>query len=279
MKILIAEDDEVSRRLLQKSLLRWGYEVVTTENGRDAWSILQRDDAPRLAILDWMMPEMDGTEVCRRIRQSQTSAPPYIILLTAKSSKADIVEGLVAGANDYITKPFDRGELLARVRVGVTVLELQQSLAERVTDLEEALAQVRVLQGILPICSYCKQVRDDKNYWQSVERYVSVHSEAKFSHGICPQCYEAEVKPMLQEMLSKHEGDDNLPHQPIRLPRGLHPNDGIEPAIQVDLFSDDVRVAREIALPELVCDDGDSILSRRPFFFREVPAHKGAVAD
>jgi len=208
MKILIAEDDEVSRRLLKKSLLRWGYEVVTTENGRDAWSILQRDDAPRLAILDWMMPEMDGTEVCRRIRQSQTSAPPYIILLTAKSSKADIVEGLVAGANDYITKPFDREELLARVRVGVTVLELQQSLAERVTDLEEALAQVRVLQGILPICSYCKQVRDDKNYWQSVERYVSKHSEAKFSHGICPQCYEAEVKPMLQEMLSKHEGDD-----------------------------------------------------------------------
>ena len=169
--------------------------------------MLQRDDAPRLAILDWMMPEMDGTEVCRRIRQSQTSAPPYIILLTAKSSKADIVEGLAAGANDYITKPFDREELLARVRVGVTVLKLQQSLAERVTDLEEALAQVRVLQGILPICSYCKQVRDDKNYWQSVERYVSKHSEAKFSHGICPQCYEAEVKPMLQEMLSKHEGD------------------------------------------------------------------------
>lgn len=206
MKILIAEDDEVSRRLLEKSLSRWGYEVVTTKNGMDAWSILQRDNAPRLVILDWMMPEMDGLEVCRRIRQSETPSLAYIILLTAKTSKADIVEGLAAGANDYITKPFDREELLARVRVGVSVLELQQSLAERVADLEEALGQVRVLQGILPICSYCKQVRDDKNYWQSVERYIGAHSEAKFSHSICPHCYEAEVKPMLREMLSKHEG-------------------------------------------------------------------------
>ena len=205
MKILIAEDDGVSRRLLEKSLLGWGYEVVVTENGADAWSVLQRDKAPRLAILDWMMPEMDGAEVCRRVRQIETPTPAYIILLTAKTSKADIVEGLAAGANDYVTKPFDREELLARVRVGVTVIELQQSVAERVAELEEALAQVHVLQGILPICSYCKHVRDDKNYWQSVERYITAHSEAKFSHGICPQCYESVVKPLLEESLGKHE--------------------------------------------------------------------------
>lgn len=217
MKILIAEDDEVSRRLLAKSLTGWGHEVVISENGKEAWSILQREDAPRLAILDWMMPEMDGTEVCRRIRQSESATPTYVVLLTAKSRKADIVEGLAAGANDYITKPFDRDELLARVQVGVTVIELQQSLAERVTDLEEALAQVRVLQGILPICSYCKQVRDDKNYWQSVEGYITAHSEAKFSHSICPQCYEAVVKPLLQEKLSKHEtGDLSVDLQVIR---------------------------------------------------------------
>ena len=199
MKILIAEDDEVSRRLLAKSLTKWGHEVVITENGKEAWSILQREDAPRLVILDWMMPEMDGTEVCRRIRQRESATSTYVVLLTAKSRKADIVEGLAAGANDYITKPFDREELLARVQVGVTVIGLQQSLAERVTDLEEALAQVRALQGILPICSYCKQVRDDKNYWQSVEGYITAHSEAKFSHSICPPCYESVVKPLLQE--------------------------------------------------------------------------------
>ena len=206
MKILIAEDDEVSRRLLAKSLAGWGHEVVITENGTKAWSILQRQDAPRLAILDWMMPEMDGTDVCRLVRQTESVTPTYLILLTAKSRKTDIVEGLAAGANDYITKPFNREELQARVQVGVTIIELQQRLAERITDLEEALALVRVLQGILPICSYCKQVRDDQNYWQSVERYIAAHSEAKFSHSICPHCYEAEVKPMLQEMLSKHEG-------------------------------------------------------------------------
>lgn len=208
MKILIAEDDEVSRRLLAKSLTGWGHEIVITENGKEAWSILQREDAPRLAILDWMMPEMDGTEVCRLVRQKQSATPTYIILLTAKSRKADIVEGLAAGANDYITKPFDREELLARVQVGVTVIELQRSLAERVTDLEEALAQVRVLQGILPICSYCKHVRDDKDYWQSVEGYITAHSEARFSHSICPQCYESVVKPLLEERLSQHEAGD-----------------------------------------------------------------------
>src|SRR5207253_8754553 len=155
---------------------------------------------PRLVILDWMMPVMDGLEVCRRIRQRQSATPTYIILLTAKGSKAEIVEGLIAGANDYVIKPFDRDELRARVHVGVTVVELQQNLAERILELEEALAQVKHLQGILPICTYCKQVRNDQNYWQQVECYISEHSEAKFSHSICPNCYEAVVMPQLEQM-------------------------------------------------------------------------------
>jgi CheY-like chemotaxis protein len=199
MKILISEDERVSRRLLELSLTRCGHEVIVTEEGKEAWSILQQEDAPSLAILDWMMPGMDGIEICRRARQREDAPPTYIILLTGKSGKANIVEGLIAGANDYVTKPFDRDELLARVQVGQTVLELQQKLAERVKELKEALAQVHLLQGILPICSYCKHVRDDQNYWQSVEGYITDHSEAKFSHGICPQCYEAVIKPQLEE--------------------------------------------------------------------------------
>ncbi|HBB97697.1 MAG TPA: response regulator [Blastocatellia bacterium] len=205
MKILIAEDERVSRRLLELTLSGWGHEVVVTEQGAGAWAVLEQEDPPSLAILDWMMPGMDGIEICRRVRQRANSSHTYIILLTAKSSKANIVEGLIAGANDYITKPFDRDELRARVNVGVTVLDLQQKLAGRVMELEEALGQVRVLQGILPICSYCKHVRDDKDYWQSVECYISEHSEAKFSHGICPKCYEAVIKPQLAERLSKSE--------------------------------------------------------------------------
>jgi DNA-binding response OmpR family regulator len=197
MRILIAEDDEVSRSILQLTLTASGHEIITTKDGAQAWSILQREDTPRLAILDWMMPGMDGLEVCRLVRQSPSPTPTYIILLTAKGRKSDIVEGLIAGANDYIIKPFDRDELRARVQVGATVVTLQQSLAERVIDLEKALAQVKQLQAILPICSYCRLVRDDQNYWQQVEKYISEHSEVKFSHSICPDCYEMVLKTQL----------------------------------------------------------------------------------
>lgn len=203
MKILIAEDDRVSCLLLERTLAAWGYEVVVTHTGTEAYEALQQPDAPRLAILDWMMPGMDGVEVCRRIRELQTDTPTYLILLTALGSKANIVEGLSNGAHDYITKPFDRDELRARVRVGVTVVQLQQTLAERVVELEAALTHVKLLQGILPICSYCKHVRDDKNYWQTVESYITGHSEAKFSHSICPGCYETVVKPQMDALQSR----------------------------------------------------------------------------
>ena len=208
MRILIAEDDRMSRHLLERTLVTWGHEVVVARDGLQAWEILQDVDCPHLAILDWMMPGVDGVELCRRVRKASTATPVYIILLTAKGAKSDIVEGLVAGANDYITKPFDRAELQARVQVGVTVVELQQKLAARVIELEEALAHVKVLQGILPICSYCKHVRNDENYWQSVECYISEHSDAKFSHSICPNCYETVLKPQLQKMQTDLEFKD-----------------------------------------------------------------------
>ena len=200
MKILIAEDDMVSRRLLEATLIKWGYEVVVTCDGTAAWEILQRTDAPPLAILDWMMPGMDGTEVCRRIRHTPTPTPPYLILLTAKGRREDIVTGLRSGADDYVMKPFDRDELRARVQVGIRIVELQHNLADRVNALEEALARVKQLQGLLPICSYCKKIRDDQNYWQQVESYISEHSEAQFSHSICPDCYESLVKPELDQL-------------------------------------------------------------------------------
>jgi phosphoserine phosphatase RsbU/P len=200
MKVLIAEDNTVSRRLLETTLMRWGYEVVVASDGVEAWEALQGDDAPSLAILDWMMPGMDGLEVCRRIRKMPSSTPPYLILLTAKGGREDLVTGLEAGANDYVTKPFNREELRARVQVGVRMVELQQSLADRVKALEEALARVKQLQGLLPICSYCKKIRDDQNYWQQVESYIAEHSQAQFSHSICPDCYEKLVKPELDQL-------------------------------------------------------------------------------
>lgn len=190
MKILIAEDDLISRRVLAATLEKFGYEVIVAADGVEAWAAFQGPDAPQLAILDWMMPGLDGVELCRRVRSDPTQLPPYLILLTAKSAKADVVAGLNAGANDYLTKPFDSTELRARVQVGVHVLELQNNLAVRISELEAALSQVKQLQGLLPICSYCKKIRDEQNYWQRVDHYLSEHAEVRFTHGICPECYE-----------------------------------------------------------------------------------------
>jgi phosphoserine phosphatase RsbU/P len=197
---LIAEDDMVSRVLLEATLIKWGYEVTVACDGIAAWELLQSDDPPPLAILDWMMPGLDGLQICRKIRDIPTTTPPCLILLTAKGRREDIVTGLQAGADDYVTKPFDREELHARVQVGMRIIELQHSLADRVKALEEALARVKQLQGLLPICSYCKKIRDDQNYWQQVENYISKHSEAQFSHSICPDCYESLVRPELDQL-------------------------------------------------------------------------------
>ena len=141
MKILIAEDDPVSSRVLSTTLIKWGHEVVATGNGLEAWQALQEDNAPQLAILDWMMPGMAGPEVCRKVRQEITTSPIYLILLTAMSRKQDVVAGLEAGADDYLTKPFDRHELRVRLQAGVRIVELQSSLRERVRELEGAIVE------------------------------------------------------------------------------------------------------------------------------------------
>ena len=207
MRILVAEDQAVSRHILVASLQKWGYGVTAVEDGTQAWQVLRAEDAPPLAILDWLMPGMDGMEICRQIRRSARPRPLYLILLTARRGREDKVQGLQAGADDYITKPFDREELRARVQVGIRVLELQGALSERVRELEEALSRVKTLQGLLPICSYCKKIRDDRNYWQQVEGYISDHSHAQFSHGICPECYARFVQPELDKLSGERTGD------------------------------------------------------------------------
>ena len=202
MRVVIAEDDAVSRRILETLLRKWGYAVTTTLDGEAAWNALQEPGAPSLAILDIMMPGIDGLEICRRLRRQPLSIPPYIILLTANHGVSEIVKGIEAGADDYLTKPYDQDELRVRVQVGARIVELQTKLAERVEQLETALSHVKLLQGILPICSYCKKIRNDLDYWQTVETYVSAHSQAEFSHGICPECYESTVKPQLESLMS-----------------------------------------------------------------------------
>lgn len=198
MRVLIAEDDPVSRRILEEALLSWGYEVSTAQDGVAAWEMLQGADAASLAILDIMMPEMDGLEVCRKVRRLSVTIPPYLILLTAMSSKEDVVNGIQAGANDYLAKPFHPDELKVRIGVGVQMVELNRSLAERVKELEAALSQVEQLQGLLPICSYCKKIRSGESYWQKVENYLSDRTALQFTHGICPECFEEMVSKLAE---------------------------------------------------------------------------------
>jgi len=196
--LLIAEDDPISRRILETMLHKWGHEYVAARDGTTAWEMIQRLK-PKMVLLDWMMPGLDGPTLCRMIRGEKDQGYTYIILLTIKDRVEDRVAGLEAGADDYVTKPYDAQELRSRINVGLRIVSLELELAARIADLQESLTQVKQLQGLLPICSYCKKIRDDSNYWQQVESYITGHSEAKFSHGICPECWEKYVKPELRE--------------------------------------------------------------------------------
>ncbi|MHC4401273.1 MAG: PP2C family protein-serine/threonine phosphatase [Planctomycetota bacterium] len=157
MRVLIAEDDRISRRMLQRQLERWGHEVVAASNGREAWETFQNGDYP-IVVSDWMMPEMDGLELVRRIRNCQRDAYVFVILLTAKSAKDDIVAGMEAGADDFLSKPFDRNELRVRLRAGERIITLERSLAQRNQVLHQANermkrdleAAARVQQSLLP---------------------------------------------------------------------------------------------------------------------------------
>ena len=147
MKILIADDDRVNRLILQTFLNKWGYDVVAVEDGLKAWNLLEQPDAPRMAVLDWMMPNLDGAQVCQAIRKRQQRLYTYVILLTSKGQKKDIVDGLEAGADDYVTKPFDSNELRSRVRSGLRLLEMQEQLVQA-QDLLQLKATQDALTGL-----------------------------------------------------------------------------------------------------------------------------------
>lgn len=204
MNILIAEDDQISKKMLQTILIREGYGVVAVEDGVKALEAI-RESVPDMLITDWMMPDMDGLQLSRQIRDLQLPSYVYIILLTALTEKEKIREGLDAGADDYVTKPYDRTELLARVRAGERVIQLEKSLRQRNAELSDALAQVKQLKGLLPICMFCKKIRKDENYWQQIEQYLVEHTEADFSHSICPECMEEHYPDYVKRKKAKEE--------------------------------------------------------------------------
>lgn len=188
MKILIAEDDLTSRLMLKGILVKWGHDILIASDGLEALNQLKAPDRPQAVILDWEMPGLDGLEVCRQIKKMDLSVPIHTILLTGRGSKEEIVQGLDAGADDYITKPFDTNELKARVRAAERMVQVQETLARKIEDLKEALRHVKLLQGIIPICMHCHKIRNDNQAWDQLEAYITDHSDAQFSHSLCPDC-------------------------------------------------------------------------------------------
>jgi phosphoserine phosphatase RsbU/P len=198
-RLLVAEDEPLSRRVLQARLASAGYDVLLAEDGFRAWEILRSADSPELAILDWMMPGIDGIEICRRLRARHSGNYVYVILLTARGRLADVVTGLEAGGDDYVTKPFEWDELRTRLRTGSRMLQLRSDLAGKVEELERALAHVKTLQGLLPICMHCKSIRDDSNSWHKLESYIEEHSNAMFTHSLCRGCLERHYPDYLED--------------------------------------------------------------------------------
>lgn len=199
MKILIAEDDAVTRRALEDILSGLGHDVQAVGDGRQAWDRLQ---AERYDVLlsDMEMPGIDGVELCRRVRKRTGEPFCYVLLLTVQDRTEDAVAGILAGANDFVTKPSERAELEARLRAAERVIELERTLAAKERHLEQALEQVATLRRLLPICMYCKSIRNDQEAWDRIEDYLHREGVADFTHAICPDCYEKEVRPMLADM-------------------------------------------------------------------------------
>lgn len=186
MKILAVEDDAVARRVLNQALKQLGHEVYSVADGRAAWRRL-RSEPIRVVVSDWMMPGMDGLELCRKIRARPDEEYVYFILITGKdATEENQREAAVAGVDDFLTKPLKQNELWMRLRVAERILQYTR--------------QVRDLEELLPICSYCKKIRDDKNYWQQIEGYINERTGSEFSHSVCPDCYQRIVIPELDRL-------------------------------------------------------------------------------
>jgi DNA-binding response OmpR family regulator len=193
MKILIAEDDPVSAKILQFTLENGGHEVMAVTSGEAGWELFNKEPT-RVVISDWMMPDLDGLGLCGKIRARPRTDYTYFILLTAiHTGRENLRKAMNAGVDDFLTKPLDREAIMMRLRV-----------AERIVEFTH---QIRQLKELIPICMYCKKVRDDSNYWQAVESYIAHHTGSSFSHGICPDCFEKHVRMLPSERRSQARSD------------------------------------------------------------------------
>lgn len=185
--ILVVDDNADNLRLLAGILKEHHYKIRLAPSGERALATI-RKEAPDLILLDIMMPDMDGFEVCRQLKADQETTGIPVIFISALDETIDKVKAFSTGGVDYITKPFKSQEVLARVRTHLTLRRLQRSLEKKNEQLRQALDEIRILRGILPICSSCKKIRNEDGYWEQIEIYIRDRSEVDFSHGICEEC-------------------------------------------------------------------------------------------
>jgi DNA-binding response OmpR family regulator len=189
VKILAVEDDPVARAVLRKALQKLGHEVIEAKDGQEAWALMEAEPV-RVIVSDWMMPNLSGLELCRKLRARSGSEYVYFILITANSAdSANRIEAADAGVDDFLSKPLNVEELWMRLRVAERILRFA--------------TQVRQLEELLPICSYCKKIRDDQNYWQQMEGYINERTGSEFSHSVCPDCMVRVVQPEIDKMRAK----------------------------------------------------------------------------
>lgn len=186
LHIVIAEDDLVTRRLIEKILRDEGHDVTALCTGQEAWAHLERHPV-QVIVSDWNMPDMDGLDLCRRVRALQRETYTYFILITAATrNAANIHAAVAAGVDDFLSKPANPVEISMRLHVASRILSYA--------------GQVRQLESLIPICSYCKKVRDDSNLWQAVDQYLSQQTGRDLSHSICPECYRTVVQKELEDL-------------------------------------------------------------------------------
>ncbi len=185
--LLIVDDIEDNISILHTILSKEPYRFAVASNGEEALSLIARE-APDLSLLDVMLPDKSGFDVLRQINEDSSIPQFPVIFITARTGLEDKVEGFRLGGVDYITKPFQGEEVLARVRTHLELKQRRDEQAELISQLTASLEEVRQLRGIIPICASCKKIRNDEGYWQQVEEYISSRSEVEFTHGLCPDC-------------------------------------------------------------------------------------------
>lgn len=186
-KILVADDQPITRTLIE-DILQEQYSIIHASNGRHALELINQEGDIDLILLDIIMPEMNGFEVCQELKKNPLTEDIPVIMLTIMDQDHNEAKGFDLGIADYISKPINRTKLLTRVKNQLELKRQRELLQKKNQELQDAIGQIKTLRGIVPICSFCKQIRNDKGYWQQVEEYIRNHSEAEFSHSVCPTC-------------------------------------------------------------------------------------------